>query len=103
MIAFFGTIGLFYITVVFHKIGIPLVGFSSDKTIKAIEAHLKGPLPFSSTGWQIRFRYIMVLAHPKRTPSIILQYLPDGCGLFRNMSAKTRKAICTFGDRSHSI
>ena len=47
--------------IVFNQIGIILIGFTADKTIKTVVALLKRPLTFIGTRREVSFRNIVIL------------------------------------------
>ena len=89
--------------IIFCQVRIELIRFTSYKPIEPVIALLQRPLALIGTGGEISLRNIMVFAEPESTPTIIIEYLRHGDGLWRQLATIARKPICSFRNSTHSV
>src|SRR6185437_5275601 len=89
--------------VVFHQVGIPVVGFTTKESVEAVEALLQWPLgPAGAACYVFRWN-VVVLSQPERAEAIILKHLANGAALRREPSRGSGKSICALGNGGAAI
>ena len=103
VIALLRAVRLFDEMVVFHQVGIPLVGLAAEEAVEAVEALLQRPLLAAGARGDIRLGDVVVLAQPEGAPAAVLQDLPDGGALIREAAVRTGESVGPLGDAGHAV
>src|SRR5262245_60609552 len=103
MVALFGRIGLLDETIVFDKVGIPVVGLAAEEAVVAIEPFLERPLAAAGAGGNVLFRNVVVLAEPEGAEPVLLKNLADGGTLGRNPAHRAWEAVGSLGDAGAAV
>src|SRR5262245_59297440 len=65
-------------SVVFHEVGIPVVGLAAEEAVETIEPFLQRPFRPAGAACNVLYRNVVFLAQPECAVTVVLKHLPNG-------------------------
>src|SRR5262249_25567327 len=84
--------------IVFHEVGVPVVGLTAEEAVEAVEAFLQRPLRSAGAARDVFYRDVVVFPQPKCAVTVVLKYLSDRGAFGRESSGGAGKSVGGFGD-----